>query len=110
MKLTTPVKLIVALIIAIGAYYVLDRFNMIPAALVSKSVVPERIQLAQDAPTAVPVANVEQTALPSTSVAKSRGTCVRINLWAWNAQMGLLFANGGPQTTAGSLVDKAGIC
>ncbi|MET0400333.1 MAG: OmpA family protein [Longimicrobiaceae bacterium] len=34
---------------------------------------------------------------------------VRINFWAWNSQMGCLYANGGPVTTEGSLVAKQGI-
>lgn len=46
--------------------------------------------------------------LPSKSPTGS-GLKIVWNEMAWNSQTGLNFANGGPETTKGSLIEKAGL-
>jgi OOP family OmpA-OmpF porin len=55
------------------------------------------------------VGNVAPVAIPTSSPATVQSTLVRGEIWEWNAQMGLLFANGGPTTTAGSLMAKRNV-
>ncbi len=51
---------------------------------------------------------VAQAPLPS-SIPAGKGTDVRILGMAWNAQIGLAYANGGPDTTTGSLMAAHGV-
>jgi outer membrane protein OmpA-like peptidoglycan-associated protein len=60
-----------------------------------------------DAPEASLSGNAAQLALPSDQVSGNGGTKIDCKIMAWNSQFALMYANGGPQTTKGSLFDKA---
>jgi outer membrane protein OmpA-like peptidoglycan-associated protein len=57
------------------------------------------------------VTNTAELPLPSSQVSSkvSSKPLTRIGAYAWNAQSGIIAANGGPRTTAGSLMEQNGV-
>jgi outer membrane protein OmpA-like peptidoglycan-associated protein len=89
-------------------YVIAVQLNMLPGRFVQKSVVPEEFSLPTDAP-ASKAETTDAVPLPATAPAAARGPQIRLNTIPWNATFGLAFANGGPMTTTGSLMEKHGI-
>ena len=86
-------------------YGILDKIA--PSAKVQESTVPKRVDLPVLNPSLA--SNVAAVPAPGSAPGCTDKPEVRMLVWAWNAQMGLMFANGGPQATTGSLMCKEGV-
>lgn len=104
----TKTALVLALVVGgvFGARFLLTNFGETKM----KSVVPQAAETLVEVDEADVQTPGETTpvGLPSTTVV-STGQKARMLVIPWNAQMGLALANGGPQTTKGSLMEKHGI-
>src|SRR5881227_274264 len=76
----------------------------IPAPGIAKALIPSKASL-PDLKEAV-VANVEPASFPEGAWASVKAPLIRTEIWAWNAQMNYIYANGGPETTRNSLMEK----
>ena len=95
--------LVVGAILFFGFREAVSR-GWIPAPGIAKALVPTKANL-PDVKDAV-VANVEPTAYPDAASASVKAPLIRTEIWAWNAQMNYIYANGGPETTHNSLMEK----
>ncbi|HEV2714104.1 MAG TPA: hypothetical protein VGU64_02490, partial [Terriglobales bacterium] len=105
--LKTGPKIILIILLVVGFVFGLRKaaeLGWIPTPGVMKALVPEKAVLpdVRDAQ----VQNVEPVPLPSSSPANVPATLIRGEIWEWNAQMGMIYANGGGSTTKGSLMEK----
>lgn len=94
--------LVVAAIVAQTQFHVFDKLR-------TASAVPVAVELATEAPTVQVNHDIKQLPLPSNTPTTKGGSPVRANFWAWNAQMGINYANGGAKTTVGSLMEAHGV-
>ncbi len=103
-----PAGKIAALIIILGILFgVMNSMGLIkklfPGASGGPSIVPEKAQLP-----ILPVNNgskeIQNLQMPEKGKFGGGGDQMRGLVWAWNAQMGMMFANGGAETTEGSLM------
>jgi len=104
MKIRPLGKLIILILIvgaAIGAWRLWGK--LAPPAPTQVSVVPGKIDL-PTGPTSAPDDTGTASTIPV--VASLNGGEVRLLGYAWNAQMGLMYANGGPTTTPDSIMHK----
>jgi outer membrane protein OmpA-like peptidoglycan-associated protein len=114
MKLTPFGKLIIVVALLVAAFFAVRRFapglmdKIAPAAKGKESVVPERADLPA-MPQGGSVEEVRNVAMPGERPGCDNRTEVRFLHWAWNSQMGMMFATGGKQATEGSLMCKNGV-
>jgi OmpA-OmpF porin, OOP family len=79
----------------------------IPTPGILKAAVPLKVVL-PDVKDAI-VQNVDPAPLPSDRPASVQAPLIRGGMWEWNAEANLIYANGGAETTAGSLMEKHGV-
>src|SRR5260370_4963210 len=105
--LKTGPKIILIILLVVGFVFGLRKaaeLGWIPTPGVVKALVPEKAAL-PDVKEAL-VQNVEPVALPASTAASVPATLIRGEIWEWNAQINLIYANGGASTTKGSLMEK----
>src|SRR5438046_924975 len=95
--------LIVGAVLFFGFRTAVSR-GWIPAPGIAKALIPSKAAL-PDLKEAV-VANVEPAPYPEATAASVKAPLIRTEIWAWNAQMNYIYANGGPDTTRNSLMEK----
>jgi len=115
MRLTPAGKVVALLIVAgvaVGSYRLLQGSGqidkIIPSAKAKPSVVPPKADL-PDVAGSGDTASAMNVSMPGSDPGCTDKPEVRFLHWAWNAQMGAMFANGGKQSTAGSLMCKNGV-
>ena len=114
-RLTPFSKLVLVAAIAVAGFFAVRKFapdllgKLAPAAKEKESNVPKKADLPNVDPgmqTSQPVGNVS---MPGSGAGCTDKPEVRMLIWAWNSQMGLMFANGGAQSTSGSLMCDKGV-
>lgn len=91
--------------------YVCNKYGVLEMMMPSAKVQPSTIPLRADLPAinTTAASNIPPVQLPGSTPGCTNRAEVRMLIWAWNAQMGLMFANGGPQSTSGSLMCAGGV-
>lgn len=92
----------------IGAFFAVKKFYLDAPKEVGKSQQVEKVVLA-DAPEASLKGNAVMLSLPSGKAAMRDVPKIEWKVMAWNSQFPLMYANGGPRTAEGSLMDKANV-
>jgi OmpA-OmpF porin, OOP family len=109
-KIKPQAKIFLVVVILLGVVFGLRtaaEHGLIPTPGIMKALVPQKAVLPSVAD--AQVANVTPQPLPLDAPAAVAATPIRMEIWEWNAQLGLILANGGSQTTAGSLMAKRGV-
>jgi OmpA-OmpF porin, OOP family len=109
-KLTVPGRIFVTLLI-LGLLWGLKWLILDSGMVLKKTEISSQEVGKIDLPDAPKNAStaVPQADMPTDKPASLSTPALRWQLWAWNAQMGLMFANGGANTTENSLMARNGV-
>ncbi len=109
-KLKPQGKIIIGVAFVALGLGVAYKTGLLDDAAGTAAAVPTDIALpqAQDEAAAAAHTTSGPVTMPGSAVHAS-GTAIRYLGFAWNSQMGLMFSNGGPETTEGSLMASKGI-
>lgn len=104
-----PIAVVVLVLVAVfGGRWAYQNGYFGPAGAASAAV-PQVAALPEAAAAALPTSPVDILPQPSEEPAAVGSPEIRSLHMAWNSQMGLAWANGGPSTTKGSLMEKNGV-
>jgi outer membrane protein OmpA-like peptidoglycan-associated protein len=109
-RLKPQAKLVLIVVVGAGAVFGLRaamQHGLIPTPGIMQSIVASRVQLPPQEE--AQVANVQAMPYPIAAPANVSATHVVFDVWEWNAMFSLIYANGGPDTTKGSLMEKYGV-
>jgi outer membrane protein OmpA-like peptidoglycan-associated protein len=110
MALKPGAKIVLILVGVSGALFGVKHLmytGVIPRPDALKTLVPLKTEAVSGRETEV--GEVKALPLPSTAVTHVSGPHINYEVWRWNAEMGLNYANGGPETTRGSFMEKHGV-
>ncbi|MGO9340192.1 MAG: OmpA family protein [Terracidiphilus sp.] len=106
-RLKPQAKLVLIVVVGAGVVFGLRaamQHGLIPTPGIMKSIVASRVELPPQEE--AQVANVQAQPYPTTVPANVSATHIVFDVWEWNAMFSLIYANGGVDTTKGSLMEK----
>lgn len=115
MKLTPLGKGVIVVALLVAAFFSVRQFapnlldKIVPAAKGREAVVPEKADLPDLPASQAATASNQPVTMPGENPGCTDKPEVRLYHWAWNAHMGAMFANGGKQSTEGSLMCENGV-
>jgi outer membrane protein OmpA-like peptidoglycan-associated protein len=111
-QLQPGAKLVLIGLLALGGIFGLREamyHGLIPTPGILKAVVPTKVVLPTLDINSKASESVKPLPLPSDRVADIKATPIRGEIWEWNAQANMIYANGAANTTEGSLMAKHGV-
>lgn len=107
-KIKPGAKIVIAALIVALAFFA--KWLFIDSEYIFKKDVKQTVEVNNvvlpDAPRDMKGDTIQFRGLPTSEIASVNAPRINMEIMAWNSQMGLIYANGGAQTTKGSIMEK----